>query len=269
MAILNEAIAGSNIIEGGTVELCTRRDSTSRGPRGPSRGADRGGARVPAAGGRLRPTRGRAGLMWTRRTGWALAAMLACTQAGAIEEAEYRVIRAEKPFEVREYAPQIIAEVTVDGPFDEAADQAFSLLFAYISGANVKRGEIAMTAPVSQTAEGEKIAMTAPVEQREAGERWSVSFLMPAAYTLDTLPRPTDSRVTIRSVPARRMAAIRYSGTWSERRYREHHAALQSWMAERGLRAGGEAIWARYNPPFTPWFLRRNEILVPLPSTDP
>ena len=104
--------------------------------------------------------------------------------------------------------------------------------------------------------------MTAPVAQQAAGGRWAVSFMMPAAYSLETLPQPSDSLVVLRQLPARRVAAVRYSGTWSEKSFLRHKTELESWVAQRGLRPAGDVVWARYNPPFSPWFVRRNEILV-------
>ena len=106
--------------------------------------------------------------------------------------------------------------------------------------------------------------MTAPVGQQPAQEKWAVSFMMPAEYTLGTLPAPADPKVTLRPVPARRVAAVRYSGFWSQARYLKFKAELESWIRAKGLTVAGDPIWARYNPPFTPWFLRRNEILIPV-----
>jgi hypothetical protein len=108
--------------------------------------------------------------------------------------------------------------------------------------------------------------MTSPVGQRKAGQGWAVSFMMPAAYTMDTIPVPSDPAVVLREVPAHRAAAIRYSGTWSEKSYLAQLSLLQGWMASESLEAAGEPVWARYNAPFTPWFMRRNEILIPLES---
>ena len=119
-----------------------------------------------------------------------------------------------------------------------------------------------MTAPVAQTPT--KIAMTAPVAQSPQAGGYVVQFAMPPEWTLDTLPEPTDPAVTLRAVPARTVAVIRYSGTWSQERYAEHLASLQSALAEAGLRWRGEPVWARYDPPWKPWFLRRNEIWLEL-----
>jgi len=176
----------------------------------------------------------------------------------------YGVTLTDGDFQVRKYTPQVVAEVLVDGTLEEAGNKAFGPLFAYISGANRAKGKIAMTAPVTQQRDGEKIAMTAPVGQEAVGERWAVTFMMPASYTLETLPAPTDEKVRLRAVPARRVAAVRYSGTWSRERYDRNLARLREWMKAQGLAAAGDPVWARYNAPFTPWFLRRNEVLVPL-----
>ena len=182
----------------------------------------------------------------------------------AVEEAVYTVEKTDGDFQLRLYAPQVVAEVLVEGTLEEAGNTAFRPLFKYISGANRAQGKIAMTAPVGQQAEGQKIAMTAPVGQEAVSNRWAITFMMPSNSTLETLPAPTDKRVSLRTVPARRIAAVRYSGTWSRTRYERNLARLQEWMKTNGLAASGEPVWARYNPPFTPWFLRRNEILVPV-----
>ena len=182
----------------------------------------------------------------------------------AIEEAPYKVVQASGIFEVRDYEPHILAETLVDGTLEDAGNKAFRRLFNYISGANHTRSSIAMTAPVSQESSGQKISMTAPVSQQASAGKWAVSFMMPDSYTLATLPVPDDSSITLRQVPARRMAAIRYSGTWSEKNYLEYKERLESWIRENGLEISGEPVWARYNPPFTLWFLRRNEILIPV-----
>lgn len=182
----------------------------------------------------------------------------------AIEEAGYSVEVSDGDFEVRRYEPQVVAEVRVDGTLEGAGNEAFRPLFNYISGANRTKESVAMTAPVAQQPEGEKIAMTAPVGQVAVSNQWVVSFMMPSGRTLETLPEPSDGNVRLRAVPARRMAAVRYSGTWSESRYQRNLVRLREWMKGRGVLAVDEPIWARYNAPFTPWFLRRNEILIPV-----
>lgn len=187
----------------------------------------------------------------------------------AVEEAPYRVVQKETTFELREYEPQILAEVVVGGDLEDAGNQAFNLLFRYISGENRGRAKIAMTAPVAQERAPEKIAMTAPVGQQAAPGGWAVSFMMPSSYTMETLPVPDNPAVVIRQVPARRVAAVRYSGTWSGARYRAHLAKLEAWIRACGLVPAGDPVWARYNPPFTPWFLRRNEVMIPVATPKP
>jgi len=190
--------------------------------------------------------------------------IIGAIDAMAIEEAAYTVVIKDEKFEIRDYAPHILAETFVEGDFEEAGNKAFNVLFGYISGDNRSREKVAMTAPVTQEPKGEKIKMTAPVEQQRVQERWAVSFMMPASYTLETLPEPEDPKVTLRQVPARRMAAVRYSGFWNEKGYLRYKLELESWINENGLTIVGDPIWARYNAPFTPWFMRRNEILIPV-----
>jgi hypothetical protein len=182
----------------------------------------------------------------------------------ATEEAKYAVLEKEGHFELRQYEPCIAAETLVEGDFDEVGNAGFRRLFRYISGGNQAKMPISMTSPVAQEKRSEKISMTAPVTQQKGGKDWSIAFIMPAEYTMDTLPIPNDARITLRAMPARLLAAISYSGTWSESRYEEHKALLDKMVSERKLRTAGEYIFARYNPPFTPWIMRRNEVLVPV-----
>lgn len=184
----------------------------------------------------------------------------------ATEEAPFKVLKTYDIFELRDYAPQVLAETIVDGDLEGAGNKAFRRLFNYISGDNKSRNKIAMTAPVSQEKKGEKISMTAPVSQQRVKEKWAVSFMMPASYTIETLPTPDDPSITLRQVPARRVAAVRYSGFWSEEKYLLNKGKLDAWIRENRFTVVGEPVWARYNAPFTPWFMRRNEILIPVNS---
>ena len=182
----------------------------------------------------------------------------------ANEEAKYTVIMKEGNYELRQYESHIVAETTVDGDFDKAGNDGFRRLFKYISGENQKKQSIAMTTPVSQETGSEKIAMTAPVSQEQTGGQWRIAFVMPSEYTLDTLPQPADPKVSLRQVPSRRMAAITYSGSWSRERYEKHRALLEAFVQKKKLQPIGAPVLARYNSPFTLWFLRRNEVLVPV-----
>lgn len=184
------------------------------------------------------------------------------------DEVKYKVVIRAKEFELRDYPAYVVAETVVEGTLEDAGNKAFRTLFDYISGKNRSRDKIAMTAPVSQEPASEKIAMTAPVGQQTAEGGWVVSFTMPISHTLKALPIPEDPDVKLRQVPARRMASVQYSGTWSESRYLRYRQELELWIEKNGFRILGEPVWARYNPPFMPWFLRRNEILIPVDSQE-
>ena len=161
-------------------------------------------------------------------------------------------------FELRRHAPHLVAETVVNAAAGEAGNKGFRILAAYIFGQNKGARKIEMTAPVSQTAS--QIAMTAPVAQMAGATGYVIQFAMPPEWTLETLPEPLDARVTLREMPARELAVISYSGTWSQERYEEQLTMLRDAMAYEGLAAHGEPVWARYDPPWKPWFLRHNEI---------
>ncbi len=183
----------------------------------------------------------------------------------ALEKPRYRVVESREGIELRDYEPYVVAETEVMGSRESAGNAGFRRLAAYIFGRNRGDRRIAMTAPVAQR-ECTRIAMTAPVAQVAkpgAGEgNWVVQFMMPSSLDPASLPEPLDPAVQFRRIPARRVAALRYSGTWSERRYLEKLEEMRAAMARAGLVAVGEPVWARYDPPFKPWFLRTNEILV-------
>ncbi|MBN2570412.1 MAG: heme-binding protein [Deltaproteobacteria bacterium] len=181
-----------------------------------------------------------------------------------IEKPKYTVLDKQGKFELRHYPSYLIAETVVDSDFKEAGNIAFGRLFKYISGHNRKQESISMTAPVSQTNTSEKIAMTAPVNMQQTEGKYAVSFLMPSRYTLETLPEPLDDSVVIKEIPPQKIAAIRYSGTWSQERYEAQKASLQEFLQTNGLVPTGEPVFARYDPPFQIWFLRRNEVLIPV-----
>jgi hypothetical protein len=195
----------------------------------------------------------------------AVVAALTSTTAMAIEEPGFKVLQQDGGFELRQYAPYIVAETRVEAGFEDAGSVAFQRLFRYISGNNVAQQKIAMTAPVTQS-RGEKISMTAPVSQVADGNAFIVAFTLPSSYTLATAPKPLDRTVQIRAVPAQLVACWRYSGRWTAGNFSEHEALLRKRIAALGLVARGDAVLARYNPPFTPWFMRRNEVLVPVAS---
>jgi hypothetical protein len=178
----------------------------------------------------------------------------------AVSEPKYSVERKTSEYEVRVYAPTIVAQTLVESAFDEAGNKAFRILADYIFGNNRAKTKIAMTAPVSQQAVSEKIAMTAPVSQTKKGSGFLVQFTMPEEYTMATLPEPVDARVQLVEVPSRKVAVYRYSGSWSEDRYKDKLKEFEKALARDNLKTIGEPVFARFNSPFQLWFLRRNEI---------
>jgi hypothetical protein len=182
----------------------------------------------------------------------------------ALEEPTYQVEWSGEEVELRRYAPSIVAETQVEGEREEASREGFRRLARYIFGGNRSRTSIAMTAPVAQSAAtSERIAMTAPVAQSAASEgTWTVQFTMPAAWAIDTLPTPEDDRVLLRELPERRVLVLSYRGGWSEGLRARKEARLQEVARERRLEPVGALTWARYDPPWTLWFLKRNELWV-------
>ncbi|MDP5103181.1 MAG: heme-binding protein [Erythrobacter sp.] len=167
------------------------------------------------------------------------------------EEPEFSLVRAEGEFELRDYPALVVAEVTSSGDRQRASGASFRRLAAYIFAQDRPEG-------------GDKIAMTAPVLQDETqpGE-WRMRFVMPAKYTLETLP-PAPADITLTQVPARQMAAIRFSGNGAERDLALMEARLRDWMMAQGLMPAGEAEFAFYDAPMVPGPLRRNEVLIPV-----
>ncbi|MBC7483119.1 MAG: heme-binding protein [Rhizobacter sp.] len=182
----------------------------------------------------------------------------------AIEEPDYEVIRTFDTVELRRYAPYVVAEVVLDASSEDAGSQAFPILAGYIFGKNKGEKKLAMTAPVTQTAVPVHMDMTAPVTQVAVTGGMLVQFVLPKGVTLATAPEPIDPRVQLRTVPAATWAVIRYSGTWSQSNYLSHLAELKASLAAAGVATQGEPVLARYNAPFTPWFMRRNEVWLAL-----
>jgi hypothetical protein len=183
----------------------------------------------------------------------------------AIEEPDHEVIKSlGSSVELRRYAPYVVAEVVLSASAEEAGNQAFPILAGYIFGKNKGEKKFAMTAPVTQSAAPLRMEMTAPVTQSVAPGGMRVQFVLPKGVSLATAPEPNDPRVQLREEPASARAVIRYSGTWSQANYEEHLALLKATLDNAGVATQGEAVLARYNAPFTPWFLRRNEIWLAL-----
>lgn len=193
-----------------------------------------------------------------------ICAALFGTTAMAVEEPTFKSILREGDFEVREYPTLVVAEVTVSGDQKEAANRGFRLLAGYIFGGNTRRQSIAMTAPVLQAPTSEKIAMTAPVTQVPNAGKWTVRFMMPSSYAIDRLPEPNDSRVQLRVLPPTRFAVLKFSGLAGKNDVATRTAELEKLVATHRLRAVGPVSLAQYDPPWTLWFKRRNEVMLPV-----
>ena len=182
----------------------------------------------------------------------------------SIEETKYAVVIRANEFEIRDYESHILAESIVDGDFEDAGSRAFNRLYWFISGDNFPCNEPAVSMTLAERAASTKIKMTSPVGLKGGNGNWAVRFMMPACYTLESLPQPADYGITVHQVPAQRMAVVRSSSFWNERSYLKHRSALERWIDQEGLTALGDPIWARYTEPLIPWFMQRNEVLIPI-----
>lgn len=181
-----------------------------------------------------------------------------------IEQSKYTVFLTENEFEIRDYESYILAETNVVGEFDDAGERAFNRLYWFISGDNLPCEKKSRAMPISLRSKSEKIKMTSPVFLQSGEGKWSVSFMMPASYNLDNLPQPADYGIKVRQIPARRMATVRYTSFWSLKSYLKNQLTLESWIKKVGLTTSGDPVWARYSEPYTPWFWRRNEVMIPI-----
>lgn len=183
-----------------------------------------------------------------------VAAGMLATSAMALEEPDYTVIAEFEDWELRLYDAYRVAETRVEGDLRQSGSRAFRILAGYIFGDNQP---------------GTKMAMTAPVLSERTGEDgYRYQFVMERDYDLDTLPIPNNARVELREIPRRLVAALRFSGTWNERRLEDLTAAFLQAIEKAGYAPVSDPLLARYNPPLTPWFLRRNELLIEVKARD-
>ncbi len=192
--------------------------------------------------------------------------LMGTTQASAIEKPKHEVVQSlvfeGQSIEIRDYASYIVAETVVESPsLQEASNEGFRRLAKYIFGGNRSSESMDMTAPVQSV----KMDMTAPVGAIGDAGKYTISFVMPSKYTLETLPIPNDDRIMLRAVPAKRVAALVFSGFWSDSNFSRRIQALRAYLAAQQLPAQSLPMIARYNMPLTPWFLRTNEILIDIP----
>ena len=183
----------------------------------------------------------------------------------ATEEPEFKLISEEGEFQIKEYDPKIIAQVEVEGDFDEASSMGFKLLADYIFGNNLLEGEsqkISMTTPVEMSPMAENLLITSPVMDDQVNDKWLINFVMPQEYSLDTLPKPNNPQVKIIEVPKEKYAVIVFSGLVRESSYAEKADLLSDYLNENSFKQQGAIKIARYNPPWTLPFFRRNELMV-------
>jgi len=197
----------------------------------------------------------------------AIIPLILTTNVLAIEEPGYEVIEERDEYEVRRYEPYIVAEVTFYGPYDNVGDRAFSILADYIFGENTTNTRMEMTAPVESATvdSGTKMEMTAPVLSNavdESANRYRYAFVIESQYTLDSVPKPLDERIRLRQIDARTVAVHRFSGSWRESNFEQHKDLLLDALQRDGIQTIGRPYFARYNAPFVPWFMRRNEVII-------
>ena len=199
-----------------------------------------------------------------------LVGFLGMESAMAIEEPKYEVRISQAPFELRHYAPTLIAQTLVEGDMDAASNKGFRLIADFIFGNNLavnseQAAKIAMTAPVTVEPQSSKIAMTAPVTiepQSGSAQQWRVHFVMPSQYTLATIPKPKNSAVTLHELPSKYFVVHRYSGFNTEARVQEKTDEALAWAKQQSLKVVGTPQLSRYDPPWTLPMFRRNEIMV-------
>ncbi len=180
------------------------------------------------------------------------------------EQAKYSVLKKADGYEIRNYSAHIVAQTVIEGinVNGDAFNRGFRIIAGYIFGGNVRKESIAMTAPVVAQVSSEKIAMTAPVTASANGTSQTVSFVMPSGYTIATLPIPTDSRIKLVEVPEQKVAVLRFSWYRTDSRFEKMRIKLFADLTRDNIEIIGTPIFAGYNPPWTPPWMNRNEIMV-------
>jgi SOUL heme-binding protein len=187
----------------------------------------------------------------------------AFSQMRRVEEPKFTLVEQSGAFELRDYPPLLVAEATMKGERSVAINDGFRVIADYIFGNNIAADKVAMTAPVTHQT-NEAVAMTAPVTQQAAGDSWTVRFIMPSGYTLETLPKPKNAAVILKQIEGQRMAVIWFSGAADDQMLKEKTEALTAEITKRSLLATAPATFAFYDPPWTLGFLRRNEVMIPV-----
>jgi len=170
----------------------------------------------------------------------------------------YDIVLAQEAFELRDYAEVLVVATQVTASRRDAAGDAFMRLARYIGGDNIAGMEIPMTAPVAQTRAAE-----------DGDENWSIRFYLPGDMTADSAPAPTEAGVALLTLPSQRFASISFRGLQSDKKVAGKTAELKAFIVAQGYDVAGPPVYAFYDPPFIPWFLRDNEILLPVTRTPP
>ena len=188
-----------------------------------------------------------------------------------VEKPKFEHLERKHGYELRKYPPAIAAQVTMPANTPDAMNKAFRVLADYIFGNNESQAKVAMTSPVIQEPKtSEKVAMTSPVLQEPAAANGGldveqkVQFIMPSSYTLETLPKPKDARVSLVERPARVYAVVRFTGVGKDEKMVEKEKELRESLQRDGIEVDGAAVFARYDPPWTFPLFRRNEVLIPV-----
>ena len=200
-----------------------------------------------------------------------LGVLLLSSATWAYEEPAYAIQGELNGIEYRSYAEYLVAETQVINAGDRNAASSVGVrrLFNYIRGENSVSAKIAMTAPVQQQPKSTKIAMTAPVQQSATDAGWTVAFVIPEKYSVDTVPQPTNPEVYIRQIPQSTRAVLRFSGRWTDKNVNTHSRQLLERLSQAGIEAKGEVMVAFYNAPFAIPFMRRNEVMVAIEQPPP
>lgn len=180
------------------------------------------------------------------------------------EEPTYQTLEQENKFEVRQYSDVLVAQSTSAGNYKESSGQNFERLAGYIFGKNKANEKMDMTTPVLQEQQSEKMKMTTPVFQQQANTNWTMTFVLPSKYTLETVPRPLDENVIVKVLPKVKVATLQFNGRMNENNIFNHTQMLEDWLKQKGFNASANPYSAAYDPPWTLPLLRRNEIHIPI-----
>jgi hypothetical protein len=172
------------------------------------------------------------------------------------EQPSYELVLQQDKLEIRDYAPAMVVETQVLASRRDAAGDAFRSLFKYISGSNEASLEIPMTSPVAQTQTNR--------DESGAANKWAIRFFLPGDMSAKDIPQPTMNGVTIVKLEAQRYASVSFRGTQNDKKVATNLTKLKSFIGAQGYDVSGPPVYAFYDPPFIPWFLRDNEILLPI-----